>query len=258
MPQVQSAVAVLGGLSRLVDRVRGDGRGPSRDLLADSIHGKVVSPEAAEQLVTIREDIDLRNLEQVIPFSQARDIVIRNPEHIVALDCPCRASRADPCLPLDVCIVVGEPFASMFSQHQPDRARWISQEEAVGILRAEHERGHVHHAFFKKAMLGRFYAICNCCACCCGPMVYWQHGTPMLASSGYVCQADTDQCTGCGACVATCQFAALELRDGTIDVDQARCLGCGVCVSKCRAGALMLVRDPSRGAPLEIRTLIAG
>ena len=212
MSQVQSVVSVwAGGLSRLVDRLRGNGQGPRRDFLADSFHGKVLSLAAAEQLVTIQEDIDLRNLEQVIPFSRARDIVIRNPEHIVALDCPCRGSRADPCLPLDVCIIVGEPFASMFFQHQPDRARWISQGEAVDILRAAHDRGHVHHAFFKDAMLGRFYTIYNCCACCCGPIACWRHGTPMLASSGYVCRANTDACTGCGTCVATCQFAALDV-----------------------------------------------
>ncbi|HEU68467.1 MAG TPA: hypothetical protein ENN53_04535 [Candidatus Acetothermia bacterium] len=28
------------------------------------------------------------------------------------LECPCRAARESPCLPLDVCLVIGEPFAS--------------------------------------------------------------------------------------------------------------------------------------------------
>jgi hypothetical protein len=28
--------------------------------------------------------------------------------------------------------------------------------------------------YYKDAMLGRFYAICNCCACCCGAMQAWQ------------------------------------------------------------------------------------
>ena len=32
---------------------------------------------------------------------------------------------------------------------------------------------------------------------------------------------------------------------------------CGVCVSKCPQDALSLVREPSRGEPLEIRELIA-
>jgi ferredoxin len=40
-------------------------------------------------------------------------------------------------------------------------------------------------------------------------------------------------------------------------VDTTACMGCGVCVSKCPEGALSLVRDPTRGEPLEIRALIA-
>ena len=145
-----------------------------------------VPPLAASKLVTVQQDVTLTDLEHVIPYSRARDIVLRNPDHIVVLDCPCRVGRADPCLPLDVCLIVGEPFASFVSEHHPGRSRWITQDEAVEILWAEQERGHVSHAFFKDAMLGRFYAICNCCSCCCGAMQYHHQGIPMLASSGFV------------------------------------------------------------------------
>jgi len=34
-------------------------------------------------------------------------------------------------------------------------------------------------------------------------------------------------------------------------------MGCGICVSKCAQDALSLVRDPTRGEPLEMRELIA-
>ena len=115
----------------------------------------------------------------------------------------------------------------------------------------------MHHAFFKDAMLGRFYAICNCCACCCGAMQAWLHGTPMLASSGYVSRVAADLCVGCGICADFCQFRALSVSEGLVAVDTAACMGCGVCVSQCPEGALSLVRDPTRGEPLEIRALIA-
>jgi len=224
---------------------------------ANSYHGKVVPLEAAARLVTVGEEIHLTDLEQVIPYAHARDIVLRNPDHIVVLECPCRASRPNPCQPLDVCLIVGEPFASFVAEHHPRRSRWIAQQEAVEILRAEHEGGHVHHAFFKDAMLDRFYAICNCCACCCGAMQAWQNGTPMLASSGYISQVDAGRCTGCGDCAGSCQFGALSVGDGLVAVDEALCMGCGVCVSKCEWSALSLVRDPSRGEPLEIHELLA-
>ncbi|MGA9349732.1 MAG: 4Fe-4S binding protein [Anaerolineae bacterium] len=224
---------------------------------ADTYHGKVVPLEAAKQLVTVEEEISLTNLEQVIPYALARDIVLQNPDHIVVLECPCRAARPNPCQPLDVCLVVGEPFASFVAEHHPRRSRWITSEEAVEILCAEDDRGHVHHAFFKDAMLGRFYAICNCCACCCGAMQAWRRGTPMLASSGYVSRAAVDLCVGCGICADFCQFGALSVSDGIVAVDTTVCMGCGVCVSKCPEGALSLVRDPTRGEPLEIWSLIA-
>jgi len=236
----------------------GDGLDPAaaKRHFADRYHGKVVPTEAAEELVTLDRPIELRGLEQIIPYATARDIVLADPDHIVALECPCRSVRENPCLPLDVCLVIGEPFASFVAAHHSKKARWISQEEAVEILRAERERGHVHHAFFKDAMLGRFYAICNCCSCCCGAMQAWRSGTPMLASSGYVAQVDSEGCVGCGRCAETCPFDAIRLESGSARVDVDRCMGCGVCVATCPNDALALARDPSKGEPLRIRDLI--
>jgi Pyruvate/2-oxoacid:ferredoxin oxidoreductase delta subunit len=239
-------------LGRLLPPKSGDSPG-----FADSYHGKVVPLEAAAQLVTVQEDINLGDLEQTIPYSMARDIILKNPEHIVALDCPCRSVRPDPCLPLDVCLVIGEPFASFVLEHHPNRSRWLTQAEAVEVLQAEDERGHVHHAFFKDAMLGRFYAICNCCSCCCGAMNAWNNGTPMLASSGFVAQIEESLCAGCSTCSSYCQFSAISIDNGYAVINDDACMGCGVCVSKCAQEAISLVADPSRGEPLIIRELIA-
>jgi Pyruvate/2-oxoacid:ferredoxin oxidoreductase delta subunit len=230
--------------------------GSSAQAWANSYHGKVMPLEAATQLVTVQEDVDLHDLEQIIPYTHARDIVLQHPDHIVVLECPCRAVRAEPCRPLDVCLIVGEPIASFVAEHLPARARWITQDEAVDILKAENERGHVHHAFFKDAMLGRFYAICNCCACCCGAMQAHQGGTPMLASSGYVARVDPDLCAACETCAQYCQFAAIAVENGTAAVDWGACMGCGVCVAHCTTGALSLVRDLAKGEPLEIQRLM--
>jgi ferredoxin len=229
---------------------------PERNAFADGYHGKVVPLDAAERLVTLNVELDLRGLEQVIPYPVARDIVISHPDRIVALDCPCRSERENPCLPLDVCLIVGEPFASFIADHHPGHARWISQDEAVEILRAEDERGHVHHAFFKDAMLGRFYAICNCCSCCCGAMRAFEHGTPMLASSGYTATCDASRCAGCCLCVQACPFGAVTRLEGLPHINTSRCMGCGICVSQCPREALSLVRDPSKPAPLDVRELV--
>ncbi len=99
--------------------------------LADSYHGKVVTLDTATQLVSIEQDISLTDLEHIVPFEKARDIVLKDSDHIAVLECPCRSSRADPCLPVDVCLIVGEPFAGFVAEHHPKRARTILHELRV-------------------------------------------------------------------------------------------------------------------------------
>jgi len=229
-----------------------------RRAAAGVYHGKVLPLPLAEELVRIQKDVRLLDLEKVIPYSKARDIVLKNPDRIAVLECACRKAREHPCLPLDVCLVVGEPFASMLVEHHPKRSRWISSGEAVAILQSEHEKGHVHHAFFKDAMLGRFYAICNCCACCCGAMQAHRHGIPMLASSGYVAEISTSKCTRCLSCQKQCPFSAITDRDGSIRVNTQKCMGCGICASACKSKAVSMMREPAKGVPLSIQDLTGG
>jgi ferredoxin len=235
------------------------GKSPSKENaspgFAEGYHGKAVPLDTARQLVSIKQEISLKNLEQVIPFERARDIILRNPDHIVAMDCPCRKGKENPCLPLDVCLIIGDPFASFVLEHHPKVSRAISPQEARGILEEEEARGHVHHAFFKDAMLNRFYAICNCCSCCCGAMQAHRNGTPMIISSGYRAELDRGVCVQCGLCVEVCQFTAISLNGGGVKIDPWGCMGCGVCVSRCPQGALSLVLDPSKPAPLAVEAL---
>ena len=248
---------VSGAFDKLTTRKK-KGESPEDHITsADTYHGKAIPLDTAKQLVSFHEHdhIHVHDLEKVIPYKRARSIIMKNPQKIVVMDCPCRASRPHPCLPMDVCLIVGDPFASFIREHEPERTRWITSEEAIAILQAEDERGHVHHAFFKDAMLDRFYAICNCCECCCGAMQAQRNGVPMLASSGYVTQVDEDLCIGCSDCSAYCQFGALEVVEGVNQVIYDNCMGCGVCTSKCEQGALSLVLDERKGVPLEVCSL---
>jgi Pyruvate/2-oxoacid:ferredoxin oxidoreductase delta subunit len=251
-PLAKLYLRITGLLGKLKPRTEAS---EAKGSVADHYHGKVMPTEAARRLVMVKENLNIPDLEQIIPYPEARSLILENPGHIAVLDCPCRSARTDPCFPLDVCLIIGEPFASLVLEHHPDKSRRISAEQASEILSAEHERGHVHHAFFKDAMLNRFYAICNCCECCCGAMQAQRNGSPMLASSGYIAQVDTLSCIECGECEEACPFGAIHASTGGYGVDRSVCMGCGICVDLCTQQALELILAPDRGIPLVIEAL---
>lgn len=226
-----------------------------RQAWSDSYHGKVLTPDHAKAIVTINRTIPLRDLEQVIPFPTARDLVLKGPPDIVVYECVCRAARPTSCSPTQVCMIIGQPFADFILEHHPAKSRRLTQAEALTLLHQEHGRGHVHTAWFKDVMLDRFYAICNCCSCCCGGLEGMvKHGMSNIASSGFVASVDESLCEGCGACEKACPFKAVAVNTTSM-VNGERCMGCGVCEAACSRGALSLKRDERKGLPFDVRMM---
>ncbi len=227
-----------------------------RNWLTERYHSKVLTHEQAKALITVRENIPLQDLEQVIPYPTARQIILEASPAITAYECACRSARPTPCQPLQVCLFVGQPFADFMLEHHPKQSRRLSQAEALELLEAEHALGHLHTAWFKATLMERFYVLCNCCSCCCGGLeMMRRYGTPAMAPSGYAAQVDAGLCAGCGACADVCAFDALSLDGGKAALDWARCMGCGVCVDFCPHGALALALDERKGLPLEVGAL---
>ena len=244
-------------VSTLIHRVFHRLRDPGKKWLSDHYHGKVLTHEEAQAIINLNKDIPLRDLEQIIPYPTARNLVLHGPPDVVVYECACRHARAKPCQPTQVCMVVGKPGTDFILEHNPQSSRRLTQAEALQLLQAEHERGHLHSAWFKDAMLNRFYAICNCCKCCCGGVeAMTKYGIPMMASSGYVAEIDRDLCDLCGACVDACPFDALSTNDSDLERSWELCMGCGVCVEVCPPRAMSLVRDEKKGTPLDVRTMV--
>lgn len=228
-----------------------------RQHLADNYHGKVLTAEQAQAIITLNLSIPLRDLDQIIPYPMARNLVLNGPPEIAVYECPCRHASVKHCQPTQVCMIIGQPFVDFVLEHNPQNSRRLTQDEALEVLKGERERGHVHSAWFKDVAMDRFFAICNCCQCCCaGIKAMTRYGIPALASSGYVCRLDRDLCLACGICVRACSFGALSLEEeGGLAVNGELCMGCGVCVEQCPHQALTLVRDERKGMPLDIRML---
>ena len=230
----------------------------NKQIAADHYHAKVLTHDHAKAIVTLDRDVPLRDLEQVIPYAQARKLVLDAPPEIAVFECACRGFRANPCEPTRVCMAMGQPFVDFILDHHLGTSRRLTQSEALELLREEHERGHLHSAWFKNVMLDRFYAICNCCKCCCGGIeAMIKHGVPLIAPSGYAARIDPGLCAGCGVCVKACLFDALSLGENSSQLDWEKCMGCGVCVDQCPNNAISLERDEGKGIPLDARLLTA-
>jgi len=239
----------------LLNKMPSGGGGKGAAWLAERYHGKVLTHDHAKAIVNLDQPIEERDLEQIVPYQHARKLVLDGPPDIAVYECYCRHARTGHCEPTQVCMVIGKPFVDFILEHHPDSARRLSRSQARELLRQEHERGHLHSAWFKDAMGGRFYAICNCCKCCCGGIQAMRGGTSMMASSGYVAEIDPQLCGHCETCVDVCPFDAIQANGDSITRNWEECLGCGACQAKCPKQAIRLVRDERKGVPLDVRAL---
>lgn len=222
-------------------------------------HGKMLTVGNAKKLVSLKAPINAPSLpESMVPYDMARDLIINGPEDILVMKCACREVAEEGCHPREVCLIVGEPFVSFWMEHNKlDHPRRITQAEALEIIQAEHERGHVQMAWFKDAMAGRFYALCNCCSCCCTGMIAHKYTpSPAFAGTGYVAARIDENCVGCGKCVDLCPFQAITLVDGKSAVNYEKCMGCQVCETTCPNGAVKTVLDPAKGDVLDIDYIV--
>ena len=230
----------------------------------DIYHAKVVKVMDAVKLVTQTNNLNLPLSEKVVPWKIARDVILQNPQSIAVGPCGCRLGSDNPCVPppMEVCLMVGDPVAAFITDRNP-KFRKITPDEAVKILEDAHKRGDVHCAYFKREIGSRFFAICNCCKCCCMGIKAWNmagglstHMLALLSPSGYVAEVSED-CNGCGACEDSCNFDAIEFDNAAQRpiIDLTKCMGCGGCESSCPIGAISLRLDPTKDAPLDLDEL---
>jgi ferredoxin len=259
--------------------------------LKNNYHSKVLTQREAEEIVRFEGQIDLHEIsDQVIPYPRIRDMILKQHSKIGVLNCACRdameSEGGTPCEPRQVCMIMGEPFVSFaIEKHRTVEMSdadlkaglkkhgevslgdilVLTPERAVTFLQEQHDLGRVHTAWFKDAAMGRFYAICNCCSCCCsGVKAMTEWGIPIVAGSGYLSEIEPEVCDGCGICVERCIFQALEI-DGNgkavhllDEHGHLKCMGCGICETFCPLDCVKLsLPDDPKVLPFEVRLLEA-
>lgn len=228
-----------------------------KKLFADTYHGKLIPFQEAVNLVSVEEDVVAKNLERIVPYSICKDIILDHPTELAVARCVCRETSKNHCHPDEVCLFVGEPYVSMIAASKNNPGRRITADEAIDILRKTDEAGCLHAAFFKDIVGGKFFAICNCCSCCCVAIEGARYkDVPLLGHSGLMPVFDEDTCSSCGNCVEACPFGALSIeKNGVPAVDLEACMGCAVCNAVCPSDAVRLQKAPGRPDPLVMNEL---
>jgi len=101
----------------------------------------------------------------LLTLGEAEEIVDTS-EALALGPCDCRATFRNCDNPIDTEIMVG-PSWNIFLEERPHDYRDITKQEAKDILRQCHQRGLIPTLL---KCQHDFYAICNCCPCCCVPL----------------------------------------------------------------------------------------
>lgn len=179
----------------------------------------------------------------VAPYEDIREI-LKSKDRISVAKCICRTSQGlldKGCeKPLEVCFQFGN-----HAQYYVDRGagRFITQEEALGIIDRCDEAGLVPQPFVAQEVAG----MCNCCGDCCEIIRSIKtHPKPAeKVFSNYYAAVDRDVCSACETRLDRCQMEAIKLgADNVAEVDRDRCIGCGLCTTTCPDKAVHLIQKP--------------
>ena len=128
--------------------------------------GKIVTPQKTYE----GDDIAVENgrivaIDKSGSFTEAKEVVDCS-EMLALGPCDCRAVFHNCDNPIDSEIMVGLS-RNIFMEERPNEYREITKQEARDILKQYHQKGLIHTLLKCRQ---DFYAICNCCPCCCVPL----------------------------------------------------------------------------------------
>ncbi len=205
------------------------------------------------RVVPVKES--LKDRSEVLPF-EALEEMLDKTDFFAVGHCPCRQMArfvGEGCdHPLERCMHFGTLGRYLV---ETGKAREVSREEILRLLRAATEEGLVHVCDNVEGVL---HTICNCCPCCCAFFrAKLARGLDTISPSGYYARVDAEGCAGCGSCEERCPVGAVKVSGDRAAVDAAACMGCGVCTPSCPNGAILLERRDEVKPPMSLPDFIA-
>lgn len=193
--------------------------------------------------IKINESIEVPK-ESIVPAQKIEGIV-KKFEHIAVAHCFCRHHKdilGEPCKQTDErenCFTFGKSAKHVVQQ---GFGRFISQNEAIKIMKEAENSGLLHKAYHPNFDITKDEtSICNCCKCCCGNSIESQIA-PISNSTNFLSDINQDICVGCGTCVDKCPLNAIKLNaDNKAERMEEICIGCGICAHYCPEAAISLL-----------------
>ncbi|MFW9792757.1 MAG: 4Fe-4S dicluster domain-containing protein [Candidatus Thorarchaeota archaeon] len=192
---------------------------------------------------------------QVVTTDEAVSILklasLQTGEHeraVVRIPCICRhvVSGADEGLHC-YGIAFTDDYTRRFPKYLGGGHEYLSADNAIHMLEDMVMQEPIVHAI---TALGVPYLglLCNCDMKVCQPYlrrVSFGIDSP-FHKGHYAATVDTQKCSGCGTCEASCPFkvASLNHDESTATIDSESCFGCGICISRCPEGAISFIDAP--------------
>lgn len=210
--------------------------------------GYLPSPIKSVVVSFVERNLRANHYGQVVTLDEAR-LILSMMGTIVRLPCVCRriTLRGEHRHCLGFSLIPGAlPAAAdrvppgYWDGPSGDGLERLTKEQALSLLGEYDCMGLVHSVW----TLGTPYigGLCNCdhdgCRAIIGTLDY---GVRVL-HPGESAAVSGPECSGCRACLARCQFMAIEYDSALrrVRIDPGRCFGCGLCLASCPKNALEL------------------
>jgi UDP-glucose 4-epimerase len=185
---------------------------------------------------------------EVLPARIVHEFIEKAEHHVIMDHCGCRMSGECAHFTADIgCLFMGEtalklPRGVSHRATKEEAHRHVDQALEAGLVPVV-GKIRVDNFIFLTPDKQRLLSVCFCCHCCC-MMGAFKHlpgdhlDQVMTRLEGVVIEV-TDACTGCGTCVETCIFDAIDIQNRRA-VHNDRCRACGRCVTYCPENAVKI------------------
>jgi ferredoxin len=196
---------------------------------------------------------------QVIPIEDLEK-VLKMMSSVVRLPCLCRryikGTDERYCIGITMDNKLQEPdmqdelAETFYGNRAFHDFEFMKPDEVINFVRELDQQEFVHTIWTIKTPY--IAAICNCKNDACYGLHFQHKGLKFMYRAEFIAITDPEKCTGCKACIRTCQFDALDYfkEIGKVVIDPKKCYGCGVCRVACHKDAISLIerRDHSIAA----------